>query len=66
MNLCRHLKGFLQQRLPQVSYTDGRIKSLYNKYGPDKYNLPDQGYIARCIRWNCGCWIILITIPMPI
>ncbi|MCT7943799.1 transglycosylase domain-containing protein [Shewanella septentrionalis] len=40
-------KAFLQQRLPQVSYTDGRIKSLYNKYGPDKYNLPDQGYIAR-------------------
>ena len=40
-------KAFLQQRLPQNSYTDKRIKELYNKYGPEKYNLPDQGYIAR-------------------
>ncbi|MGL5466912.1 MAG: transglycosylase domain-containing protein [Shewanella sp.] len=40
-------KAFLQQRLPQNNYTDKRIKDLYNKYGPEKYNLPDQGYIAR-------------------
>ena len=40
-------KAFLQQRLPQNNYTDKRIKELYNKYGPEKYNLPDQGYIAR-------------------
>lgn len=40
-------KAFLQQRLPQNNYTDKHIKDLYNKYGPKKYNLPDQGYIAR-------------------
>ncbi|MCH1931690.1 transglycosylase domain-containing protein [Shewanella sp. A25] len=42
-----NFKAFLQQRLPQKSYTDKRINELYNKYGKDKYNLPDQGYIAR-------------------
>lgn len=40
-------KAFLLQRLPQKNYSDKRIKELYNKYGPEKYNLPDQGYIAR-------------------
>ncbi|MGL4447183.1 MAG: transglycosylase domain-containing protein [Shewanella sp.] len=40
-------KAFLQQRLPQANLSERRIKDLYNKYGPAKYNLPDQGYIAR-------------------
>lgn len=40
-------KAFLQQRIPQKNYSDRRIKELYDKYGPEKYNLPDQGYIAR-------------------
>ncbi len=40
-------KTFLRQRMPQANITDKRVKELYNKYGPDKYNLGDQGYIAR-------------------
>ncbi|QSX38949.1 transglycosylase domain-containing protein [Shewanella sedimentimangrovi] len=39
--------AFMQQRLPQTSYSERRLTELFNKYGPDKYNLPDQGYIAR-------------------
>ncbi|QSX31727.1 penicillin-binding protein [Shewanella cyperi] len=39
--------AFMQQRLSQHSYSERRLTELFNKYGPDKYNLPDQGYIAR-------------------
>lgn len=46
-NTPAEFKAFLQQRLPQINYTGKRLNDLYKKYGPDKYNLPDQGYIAR-------------------
>lgn len=38
---------FMRQRLPNVTLTAARLERLYNNYGPDAYNLPDQGYIAR-------------------
>lgn len=41
------LKQFLAQYLPQKTFTDRQINALYNKYGEDKFNLADQGYIAR-------------------
>ncbi|MFC4655972.1 transglycosylase domain-containing protein [Rheinheimera marina] len=39
--------AFLQQRLPEENLTVKDIDELYNKYGPGKFSLPDQGYIAR-------------------
>jgi membrane peptidoglycan carboxypeptidase len=39
--------AFLTKRLPHEKLTDKRIEQLYTSYGPGKYSLPDQGYIAR-------------------
>jgi len=39
--------AFLQQRLPEENLTVKDIDELYNKYGPGKFSLMDQGYIAR-------------------
>jgi membrane peptidoglycan carboxypeptidase len=38
---------FLGKRLPNSHWDDKQIDRLYYKYGPDKFNLADQGYIAR-------------------
>ncbi|UAW99052.1 penicillin-binding protein [Halopseudomonas nanhaiensis] len=38
--------AFLGSRTDEV-LTDKRIEELYQAYGPGKYSLPDQGYIAR-------------------
>ncbi|MGL6172511.1 MAG: transglycosylase domain-containing protein [Vibrio sp.] len=41
---------FMDQTLPTAArskLTDKQLEKLYNKYGRDKYSLPDQGYIAR-------------------
>jgi membrane peptidoglycan carboxypeptidase len=37
---------FLRGRLPDEPLTGERILELYHRYGPEAYNLPDQGYIA--------------------
>lgn len=44
---ARELKAFLNARLPNKHFSDKEINALYNKYGEDKFNLADQGYIAR-------------------
>ena len=46
-NSVKQFTAFLKERLPEASYTSKKLQSLYDKYGPDKFNLPDQGYIAR-------------------
>ncbi|WP_187262396.1 transglycosylase domain-containing protein [Pontibacter beigongshangensis] len=38
---------FLRGRLPDEKLSESRIMELYHQYGPDAYNLSDQGYIAR-------------------
>ncbi len=38
---------FLKQALPGVELNDDKLDSLYTRYGPGAYSLPDQGYIAR-------------------
>lgn len=38
---------FLRGRLPHEPLTHDRIMELYHRYGPQAYNLPDQGYIAK-------------------
>ncbi|PJG58784.1 transglycosylase domain-containing protein [Aeromonas cavernicola] len=39
--------AFLAERLPRDTLSSKRISQLYDSYGPGKYSLPDQGYIAR-------------------
>ena len=39
--------AFLAKRLPRDKLSDKRVEQLYTSYGPGKYSLPDQGYIAR-------------------
>ncbi|MGB5446505.1 MAG: transglycosylase domain-containing protein, partial [Psychromonas sp.] len=41
------LKLFLAEKIPAKHFTDRQINALYSKYGQDKFNLADQGYIAR-------------------
>ncbi|NCO71700.1 MULTISPECIES: transglycosylase domain-containing protein [Shewanella] len=43
----RELTAFLTERLPSKTFTDKQINLLYSKYGEEKFNLADQGYIAR-------------------
>jgi len=38
---------FLKARLPTAALTDKAVDSLYERYAPGAYSLPDQGYIAR-------------------
>lgn len=39
-----HLKG---DKIVLGKLTDGRLSEMYDAYGPGKYDLPDQGYIAK-------------------
>ncbi|MFM5659338.1 transglycosylase domain-containing protein [Aeromonas veronii] len=39
--------AFLAERLPREKLSAKRVNQLYVSYGPGKYSLPDQGYIAR-------------------
>jgi len=41
------LTAFLQSRIHSLSLSEQQIEKLYATYGPDKFNLQDQGYIAR-------------------
>ncbi|GAB3196203.1 membrane peptidoglycan carboxypeptidase [Pontibacter aydingkolensis] len=38
---------FLHQRLPNEKIKDDRVLELYERYGPEAYNLSDQGYISK-------------------
>jgi len=38
---------FLKDNLPDAELSDKTLDSLYTRYGPGAYSLPDQGYIAR-------------------
>ncbi|MGL4249155.1 MAG: transglycosylase domain-containing protein [Aeromonas sp.] len=39
--------AFLTKRLPHEKLSAKRVNQLYVSYGPGKYSLPDQSYIAR-------------------
>jgi len=40
--------AFMREQLPNDrTLTEERLASLYRRYGPGAFNLPDQGYIAR-------------------
>lgn len=39
--------SFLRQKLPdETNLTNAKLQDMYAKYGPGKFSLPDQGYIA--------------------
>ncbi len=40
-------KAFMRQRLPATRLDDDDLAGLYVKYGVDRFNLHDRGYIAR-------------------
>jgi membrane peptidoglycan carboxypeptidase len=39
--------AFLKQRIPSLSLSEQGIEELYEAYGPGKWDIQDQGYIAR-------------------
>ncbi|MCK0509892.1 transglycosylase domain-containing protein [Aromatoleum buckelii] len=39
--------AFMRSRLPNSELGDTRLASLYRRYAPGTFDLPDQGYIAR-------------------
>lgn len=39
--------AFLTSKLPEENLSAKKLTELYNKYGPGKFSLPDQGYIAK-------------------
>ena len=41
------LGAFIKRRLPDASLSPKELQSLYDRYGPDRFNLHDRGYIAR-------------------
>ena len=36
-----------EDKKASAQLTDGRLEELYDNYGPGKYDLPDQGFIAK-------------------
>lgn len=39
--------AFLKSQIPYVSLPEEEIERLYEKYGPEKWDIQDRGYIAR-------------------
>lgn len=39
--------AFMQEQMPDHTLRDDRLERMYNQYGPGKFDLQDQGYIAR-------------------
>ena len=40
-------RAFLKAHLPAYALAHQNVADLYNKYGPDKFDLQDRGYLAR-------------------
>ena len=40
-------RTFLKAHLPAYSFAHANVAELYSKYGPDKFNLQDRGYLAH-------------------
>jgi membrane peptidoglycan carboxypeptidase len=38
---------FMRARLPHSDLSDAELRELYQKYGPEQFDLADRGYIAR-------------------
>ncbi|MCK0507317.1 transglycosylase domain-containing protein [Aromatoleum anaerobium] len=44
---AKRFAAFMRGRLPNSELGDARLASLYRRYAPGTFDLPDQGYIAR-------------------
>ncbi|HJV61018.1 MAG TPA: transglycosylase domain-containing protein, partial [Albitalea sp.] len=40
------LAGFLSRRLPHADLSEAALRSLQDKYGPERWSLADRGYLA--------------------
>lgn len=40
-------KSFLQEHVPSSEFAAATVRSLYDKYGPERFALPDIGYISH-------------------
>jgi membrane peptidoglycan carboxypeptidase len=58
-------RAFMKKRLPDASLDEGDLLALYNKYGVDKFNLHDRGYIARLHPLELWMVNYLQTHPNP-
>jgi hypothetical protein len=38
---------FLQEHFPESEFTDATVRSIYEKYAPQRFTLPDIGFIAH-------------------
>jgi membrane peptidoglycan carboxypeptidase len=56
-------RHFLNGRLPETGLSEKKIAELYGKYGPDKFNLPDQGFIAR--THPLELWVLSYLLHKP-
>lgn len=54
---------FLKQHLPDAALSEKELDSLYTRYGPGAYSLPDQAYIAR--THPLDLWLLGYLIANP-
>ncbi len=57
------LGAFIQTNLPNESLTAKELSNLYQLYGPGKFSLPDQGYVARVHPLDL--WLLGFLIDHP-
>lgn len=55
--------SFLRTRRPEEILSDARLGELYRQYGPGRYSLPDQGYVAGVHPLEL--WVINFLIDNP-
>ncbi len=54
---------FLRGRLPNEKIKDDRVLELYERYGPEAYNLSDQGYISKAHPLEL--WLLSFMLKQP-
>jgi len=42
----QHFTAFMREHLPEAKLSEQNLKTLYDKFGVDKYSLNDRGYLA--------------------
>ncbi len=43
---AEQLAAFIRRRLPEADLSDGALQALHDKLGPERWSLPDRGYLA--------------------
>ncbi|MCL1142347.1 transglycosylase domain-containing protein [Shewanella gaetbuli] len=60
---AKELQDFLSSKIANKTYNNKQINQLYFKYGEDKFNLADQGYIARVHPLEL--WVLKYLLQQP-